>query len=596
MKKNNLWMLAAILFSSLVAISFTACSRDDVDDDDEVETIIDYSKSMNMPWEQYGAENITIVDSGTIAFRDVCQNTIAHETAQNDDADTILVNYAKFLIDSIARYEQHVNDSLQAVSGENSLLDYVLALKWYTFTYPSVSVTGEPINLSALFVYPYELKSKRLTNYYIGTHVTITSNSQCPSNFTKNNFASDVGMLAIFAHILFNHGYVVIPDYEGYGETKGRPHPYLNREVTAKQVIDGAKAGMMHIQHLANLDKDMQLHEKWKAVSVGYSQGGATAAATYRYAQEHPDECSSLRMAGAVCGDGPYDPVATLNNYISEGKVFMPVAVALMLKGMCDTDPDMRSLGCRVEDFCTPGFVNTGIFNSIANKTKTTDDIAKDLLDYSYNHDDFHMTRILEKEGHIQIEEYTKMNYELKGVPQGMTWLGGVRNTWCNIDQMLNEECIAFFKTGAVKDNTMRKKFRALSKCMKRNRLFYGTNGDWLPPSRSKFTFFHSKTDEVVPHVNMTSVRDVWGPNAACYIGFEFKSNWLQKALAKLSDKAAAPLKKDWGTHVQCGTLLFLGKSRDLADKITGPGWVGGEYNDEDLGALTYIASMFADI
>ena len=69
MKKNRLWMLAAILFSSLAAISFTSCSRDDVVDDDEVETIIDYSQTMNMPWEQYGAEDITIVDSGTIAFQ-----------------------------------------------------------------------------------------------------------------------------------------------------------------------------------------------------------------------------------------------------------------------------------------------------------------------------------------------------------------------------------------------------------------------------------------------------------------------------------------------------------------------------------------------
>ena len=34
-------------------------------------------------------------------------------------------------------------------------------------------------------------------------------------------------------------------------------------------------------------------------------------------------------LSGAVCGDGPYDPVATLDQYIASGKLFMPVAAAL---------------------------------------------------------------------------------------------------------------------------------------------------------------------------------------------------------------------------------------------------------------------------
>ena len=88
-------------------------------------------------------------------------------------------------------------------------------------------------------------------------------------------------------------------------------------------------------------------------------------------------------MKGAVCGDGPYNPLATLKRYIEMNKLFMPVAPALLLKGMVDTDKDLRAMGCTYQDFVTEKFFNTGIFDMIQCKQMTTDDVQAALLQHS---------------------------------------------------------------------------------------------------------------------------------------------------------------------------------------------------------------------
>jgi hypothetical protein len=37
---------------------------------------------------------------------------------------------------------------------------------------------------------------------------------------------------------------VILADYEGYGHTASRPHPYLYQELTARQVVDAVRYGI----------------------------------------------------------------------------------------------------------------------------------------------------------------------------------------------------------------------------------------------------------------------------------------------------------------------------------------------------------------
>jgi hypothetical protein len=156
-------------------------------------------------------------------------------------------------------------------------------------------------------------------------------------------------MLALFASALSQNALVIVPDYEGYGITADIPHPYCNRNLTALQVVTGVKAGLSWFE-----DQEMKMADGWSGVSVGYSQGGAVSAGVLRYCQENGD--NSLRLKGAVCGDGPYDPLATLKRYIEMDKLYMPVASTLLLKGAVDTDPDMKVAGCQYQDFVTDNF------------------------------------------------------------------------------------------------------------------------------------------------------------------------------------------------------------------------------------------------
>ena len=74
-----------------------------------------------------------------------------------------------------------------------------------------------------------------------------------------------------------------------------------------------------------------------------------------------------LHLGGSVCGDGPYDPFATLRTYISQNKVYMPVALALIFKGMIDYNPYMHRYA--LTDYFSERFLNTGIFKWIEEKS-----------------------------------------------------------------------------------------------------------------------------------------------------------------------------------------------------------------------------------
>ena len=313
----------------------------------------------------YDLSQVSVVDSGTIPLEEFYSKILQDATARNGEYDESLYGYYSDLLKQSQGGQTKAEDS-----GSSATMAYA----WTTLRYKTLSATGEEIMCSELLVWPYvPFTEQRPGNVVIGCHLTITSDAERPSNFSNLGITSDANLLACFANPLSQKALVILPDYEGYGATKSRNHPYLNREATARQVVDGAKAGIAWYEK-----EKMKLADNWKSVAVGYSQGGAVAAGVYRYCQENRE--SGLRLAGAVCGDGPYDPMSTVGKYVEIGKLFMPVAAALLLKGAVDTNPRLRALGCTYDDFCTPEFVQTGIFNWLADMSMSTADIHKKFL------------------------------------------------------------------------------------------------------------------------------------------------------------------------------------------------------------------------
>lgn len=324
----------------------------------------------------------------------------------------------------------------------------------FKFTYESVNSAGETVTLSGMAACPNPNDTKTVSNMVIGTHITITSNKESPSQTTALT-AGDTGVLFTLSgptSLNLTTGWkagsnvlkfvvdqlkeawdkitnpyefikkkveqikdwakgvdpcndlVVMPDYEGYGDTKNDAHPYLYQELTARQVLDGAWAARYAYEHDPALEKyRLKFRKDWRTVVCGYSQGGAVAMATHRFIeQNHLD--NELRFTGSVCGDGPYDPMSTLMYYVKcdqENKsMAMPVVLPLIVKGMIDSNPYMRTH--KASDYFNPKFLETGIMDWIGSKEKSTGDIEnafKNLYKNGKGDDKNYYHDILEENG-----------------------------------------------------------------------------------------------------------------------------------------------------------------------------------------------------
>ncbi len=199
-----------------------------------------------------------------------------------------------------------------------------------TYLYPSTDVSGAPITLSAVaFWLGYfdngvwnDLKPD---NICLMEHYTITSDAEAPSN--------------TFALEMFTTGntLTIMPDYIGYGITKDLPHPYLNHDVCAINSIDALTAGY----ELFNDKGKCGMSQGWKLYLAGASQGAANAIAVHKYLDTHLELATKWNFESSNCSSGPYSPVATIDKYLTDGKVAYPVVFPLVMKTMFDSYPDI---------------------------------------------------------------------------------------------------------------------------------------------------------------------------------------------------------------------------------------------------------------
>lgn len=511
-KKKFLWMLVAILTSSLMTATFTACSSDD--DDNNSNTTTDPYADI-----EERVKSIQPTESGIIDLFEYYQNAL-QEAQSGNGSENEIAYYQQQLAEM-----EHVRDSIQNAEGGNGILG-LGKLKYEVISVPTTSYDGSTINMSTLVAYPafFGLKTTDPEHVILVTHCTVTSDAQRPTTYGLTSLASDfavavnkwAGYSAFGTDCL-----VIVPDYEGYGSTKDRVHPYLSREVQAKQCVDAACWG----QAWFNTNTGHHLKDNWTIVSVGYSQGGAVSAASYRWWLDHPEMHWVLpRWTGAICGDGPYDPYATLKSYCELDYLQMPCAPLLMLNGLCKTDQEMITAGIQPGDFCTPLVTESGIFEAMDSKEKATDQL--DMLIFERNFPKY---------------------------PAGHEWAGKP-----HARGVLNDDTYFYFLDGTVPSNaTMARKLQILEHCLKKNALWYKEDGDrWTPPAGSKFTFFSAKKDLVVPYDNLLSVIGHWGSDNNC-------------CKYEINDSNT----KD---HVSVGTAFFLYYHGDYVKEMLNNKWESG--------------------
>ena len=445
-------------------------------------------------------------DVKSIGLTEHYELLIQQATADNAEENASFLAYLQQELDAAEEFQQEcINQSganwdtgADGEGGKNRLLGYQYA----TIRYKSIDYNGNPAMLSTLVVWPFNniISDPDANNVVIGCHVTYGSNAERPTNYDKNSIKSDVGMLACCARSMAGissqyDNLVIIPDYQGYGATHGDIHPYLSQDITARQVLDGVRAGIAYYQQTHKLEKG------WKSVSTGYSQGGSVAMAVHKYIEQN-NLVSEFNFAGSVCGSGPYDPLATLKKYINTGEVYMPVAAGMMIYSMCNTNPRLKGK-YDVEDFVEQNFLDTDIVEMIQEKKLNTDQMQEELLQYSakYNEDEdkFFMYRLSKDDGYFH--PYTK------DTKDKFKWESGyIRTAKTDTYQLLEYYTYIYFRDNGkpinvIGDYTAAKE---LWGALEDNVLYR----DWTP-SHPIF-LYHTEEDEVVVIDNYWNCLEAW--------------------------------------------------------------------------------------
>lgn len=475
------------LLSVILSIFLVSCVDDGLGDDVKTEIT---GLTENVYYEEIDTIH-------TVGLREHYEAMIQEASQGNSDDDAALLSYAQEQLNAVDAYEQECinqaganwDPSLKDTSGKNRLLGY----QYTAIKYTSVDEYNQPITLSTLVVWPYNniLSNPDPNNVIIGCHITITSDKERPSNYVNNSITTDVGMLACAAKsnglTSAYENLVIIPDYQGFGLSKDRTHPYLYQDLTARQVLDGVTAGMEYFKK-----KRGSMEKNWHSISMGYSQGGSVAMAVHRYIEKN-DLSDKFKFKGSVCGNGPYDPIVTIKKYIKTNKINMPVAVGLILKGMCDCNPHVRGK-YKAEDYFTAKFMDTGILDMIDTKQKNTGAIQKHLINYSMKNGNNPNSFVMYGK---------KKNKELPYIPANDSEPGSWSDKkFARTTDVMRPEVIAYFKGEAI-DDVHKDKMDALYKALEMNVL----HKDWTP-SHPMFVV-HSQEDEVVPFANYEVCRDI---------------------------------------------------------------------------------------
>ena len=390
----------------------------------------------------------------------------------------------------------------------------------YSFEYPSKSYTGEDILLSAKLIAwtPADRQvDDKIESVHIFNHITITADRECPTTCIAQGDTKEQELLTMIC--LKDYGtragvpvpnvgrcIMIVPDYEGYGLTKDRPHPYMAQELTARQVTDAVTYGLeLYRKEAAETgSKVLPLSDDWKTFAFGYSQGGSTTLAVHRYIEQQGLD-KDLHFTGSICGDGPYDLVATMRYYFDDngnsygvetphtkGCATMPVVLPLIIKGMLDSHPEMK--GYRIEDFLSQQLLDTGIMGWLSSKEYSTEDIEKKLVELTENG--------LSAKGRTYTPEQMAEMFEVKTVS---SMFGTNKTVWGKAQKMFTPAAYAYFANTdnfksvpaqSVDANT------ALHRALAQNSVVTG----WQPKHR--IVFLHSKSDMAVPYANYLSFKE----------------------------------------------------------------------------------------
>ncbi len=166
-------------------------------------------------------------------------------------------------------------------------------------TFMSEDLRGQAVESSGALLIPKGVTNPRVISLQ---HATFFADEEAPS---ENGSFSVVSRKSIFAA----HGSIVLlPDYLGYGTTKGEVHPYHHAGSLSRQSLDMLNASLAYL-------KERGINHQPGITLAGYSEG---AYASLALAQRIETEQPSLKISGISLGSGGHNLLESFNYFYTQ--------------------------------------------------------------------------------------------------------------------------------------------------------------------------------------------------------------------------------------------------------------------------------------
>ncbi len=265
--------------SMMIALTLTGCS----DDHDNTDNTKEDPKELIIPH--------TVLSMESYSSNDFCDKVRSNKFLQNQMGDNETTN--KIIAGSIETLVGLRKPQMDKTFAQESPNSSGWQVQTCTFSYESVSVSGNPITLSGRITFP---------NAKDGSGHKVKSLSLYVHYFLDKDVVPSLSLTPIDLRYLFDSA-VIEPDLEGYGTSADRPYCGFSMLAQARQTADCLLAAIEILK-----ENGVELIEGGHTIGWGYSLGGPIVLEFARHydKQLSASQRKKINLTSVYAGGGPF--------------------------------------------------------------------------------------------------------------------------------------------------------------------------------------------------------------------------------------------------------------------------------------------------
>ncbi len=265
--------------SMMIALTLTGCS----DDHDNTDNTKEDPKELIIPH--------TVLSMESYSSNDFCDKVRSNKFLQNQMGDNETTN--KIIAGSIETLVGLRKPQMDITFAKESPNSSGWQVQTCTFSYESVSVSGNPITLSGRITFP---------NAKDGSGHKVKSLSLYVHYFLDKDVVPSLSLTPIDLRYLFDSA-VIEPDLEGYGTSADRPYCGFSMLAQARQTADCLLAAIEILK-----ENGVELIEGGHTIGWGYSLGGPIVLEFARHydKQLSASQRKKINLTSVYAGGGPF--------------------------------------------------------------------------------------------------------------------------------------------------------------------------------------------------------------------------------------------------------------------------------------------------